>query len=96
MQLKPGLKLKAPGTSTEIIVIQAPVRDVTVTCGGVPMSPDGSGEAGDVAGEVVIGKRYSDVAGTVELLCSAGGAGPLALDGEELAVKAAKALPSSD
>lgn len=96
MQLKPGLKLKVPGTTTEIIVIQAPAGDVTLTCGGVPMSPDGAGDPGAVDGEVLIGKRYSDGAGTVELLCSATGAGPLALDGETLAVKAAKALPSSD
>ena len=96
MQLKPGLKLKAAGTTTEVIVIQAPAGDVTLTCGGVPMTPDGAGDPGASEGEVLIGKRYCDDAGSVELLCSATGAGPLALDGETLAVKAAKALPSSD
>ena len=96
MQLKPGLKLKAAGTTTEVIVIQAPAGDVTLTCGGVPMTLDGAGDASTGDGEVLIGKRYCDHAGTVELLCSATGTGPLALDGETLAVKAAKALPSSD
>lgn len=96
MQLKPGLKLKAPGTTTEVIVIQAPGGEVSLTCGGVPMSPDGAGEPGVPNGEILIGKRYCDAAGTVELLCSAAGTGPLALDGEVLATKAAKALPSSD
>lgn len=96
MQLKPGLKLKAAGATTEVIVIQAPAGEVSLTCGGVAMSPDGAGDPGASNGEVVIGKRYCDEAGTVELLCSATGAGPLAIDGEVLAVKAAKALPSSD
>jgi hypothetical protein len=96
MLLKPGIKLKASGTTTEIIVIQAPAEEVTLTCGGVPMTANGSGESGSTEGEVLIGKRYCDAAGTVELLCSASGAGPLAMDGEALVVKAAKALPSSD
>lgn len=96
MQLKPGLKLKAPGTTTEVIVIRAPEGELTLTCGGAPMSPDGAGDAGTADGEVLIGKRYSDTAGTLELLCSTPGSGPLALGNEVLSVKAAKALPSSD
>ena len=97
MQLKPGLKLKAPGTTAEVIVISGPPGDVVLTCAGVPMSPDGTGVPGTAdGGDLLIGKRYSDADGTVELLCTSSGPGTLALDGKVLETKAAKALPSSD
>ena len=96
MLLRPGLKLKAPGTTAEVIVISGPTHEVVLTCAGAPMSPDGVGEPGAGDGELVIGKRYSDGVGTIELLCTSGGPGPLALDGRRLETKAAKALPSSD
>lgn len=96
MLLKPGLKLKAPGTSAEVIVISGPAGEVALTCAGAPMTQDGSGAAGVPDGELIIGKRYCDPEGSVELLCTSGGAGPLALNGLALQTKAAKALPSSD
>jgi hypothetical protein len=43
-----------------------------------------------------MGKRYTDAAETLELLCVRGGAGTLAVAGEPLQVKASKALPASD
>jgi len=44
----------------------------------------------------LIGKRYVDAAGTVELLCTSSGAGALSCDGAPMTVKAAKPLPASD
>lgn len=47
-------------------------------------------------GNALLGKRYSDEATGIELLCTKGGPGQLACDGRPLVVKAAKPLPSSD
>jgi len=98
MELKPGLKLKSAGTTAEFIVIRGSGGDLELTCGGAPLTADGSGAAvaAGGAGELLIGKRYSDDEGSVELLCTRSGPGPLLLDGRALEAKAAKALPSSD
>jgi len=44
----------------------------------------------------LIGKRYVNAAGDLELLCTKPGAGTLAAAGAPLTVKGAKPLPSSD
>jgi hypothetical protein len=54
-------------------------------------SPGGAAGAG-----TLIGKRYVDAGQTVELLCTASGAGTLTCDGTPMALKAAKPLPASD
>ena len=98
MDIKPGVKLKAAGTTAEFIVIRGPGGGLDLTCAGAPLNADGSGvgAAQETAEHVLIGKRYSDDSGSVELLCTHGGPGPLLLGGRALAAKAAKALPSSD
>jgi hypothetical protein len=48
------------------------------------------------AGGSLMGKRYVDAAGAVELLCVKPGEGSLALGGVALQPKEAKPLPSSD
>lgn len=88
MELKPGTKVKPAGTTAEFIVIRSPGGVLELTGGGAPL--DGE------AGELLIGKRYSDDEGLIELLCTQSGPGPLLLNGRALAAKAAKALPSSD
>jgi hypothetical protein len=50
----------------------------------------------DPGSGTVIGKRYVDVTGTLELLCTASGAGELTCDGAPMTIKAAKPLPASD
>ncbi|MEV1067669.1 hypothetical protein [Streptomyces sp. NPDC050263] len=45
---------------------------------------------------MLIGKRYVDAADTLELLCTASGAGRLTYGGEPLTVEAPKALAASD
>ena len=97
--MKAGSKWKSAVCDTEIVVVKAPASGV-VTCGGSPMTEERSGERGAIdpafAGGSKIGKRYTDEAQTIELLCIKAGAGSLALDGVALQLKEAKPLPSSD
>jgi hypothetical protein len=100
-ELKPGNQLASTVCETRVVVVRADAP-VDLWCGGAPMVPvDVAGSpSGDVVeghfGPTAIGKRYVNAAGSLELLCSKGGAGALAADGERLAEKAAKPLPSSD
>ena len=48
------------------------------------------------AGGTLLGKRYVNEAGELELLCTKPGDGSLAVAGEALVLKEAKPLPSSD
>jgi hypothetical protein len=96
------MRLRSSVCSTEVMVIQAPDGDVDVTCGGAALVPLGTpaatGGALDpaAAGGTKIGKRYTDAAGELELLCTRAGDGALALAGMPLVIKGAKPLPSSD
>ena len=101
MELKAGMQLKSVVGTTEVVVIRAPDHPGTLTSGGEPMvGRDDDAAAGEVRygseGTVLLGKRYVDAAGSVEVLCTKPGDGALALDGEPLEVKSAKPLPSSD
>lgn len=99
--MKAGTRLKSAVCDTEVMIIKAPASG-TVSCGGVPMGEERGGDAGTTAidaafaGGSKMGKRYTDPAGTVELLCVKPGAGSLSLDGTALHLKDAKPLPSSD
>ena len=96
--LKPGLRLKSAVCSTEIMVIRAPALDALLACGGVEMlamtETTTGGRSIDPAqsGGTLIGKRYIDATDRVELLCTRGGDGSIALDGVAMVVKQAKAL----
>jgi hypothetical protein len=96
--MKPGTKLKSAVCDTEVLVIRG--SDVIVECGGVPMAEVRQGDSAAVnpafAEGTLIGKRYVDPAGAVELLCVKPGKGSLAIGGVALKTKDAKALPSSD
>jgi hypothetical protein len=96
--MKPGTKLKSAVDDTEVMVIKG--SGVQVDCGGAPMSeakPDTPGEIDpDFAGGTLIGKRYVDEGGSIELLCVKGGKGSLSVGGQKLAIKDAKPLPASD
>ena len=68
-----------------------------MTAPGAP-APNASAAAPDpsmMAG-TQIGKRYVDQADTIQVLCTRAGRGTLALDGEPLAIQAARPLPASD
>jgi hypothetical protein len=96
--MKPGSKLKSIVCDTEVMVIRG--SGVVVECGGMPMADDRPAERPAInpafAQGTLIGKRYVDAAGTVELLCVKPGKGSLSLAGVALQLKDAKPLPASD
>jgi hypothetical protein len=96
--MKPGTKLKSTVCDTEVMVIRG--SGFVVECGGAPMAQErpaqrGTLEAGWDKG-TQIGKRYVDVAGSIELLCVKPGQGSLSIGGVALLLKDAKPLPASD
>ncbi|GAA3146593.1 hypothetical protein GCM10010466_42020 [Planomonospora alba] len=99
MKLHPGARLRSAVSEAEVIVVRAPDDEVDLRCGGVPVIGHDQSAAqgpGDDGHELLIGKRYSDASGTLEVLVTKAGSGQLTLDGEPLTIKPAKALPSSD
>lgn len=100
--LKPGIRLFSAVCSAEMIVVRAPAAAVELLIGGVAparsaVPADGrmSVHAGHDGGSLV-GKRYTDSASSIELLCTKAGTGVPSLNGELLQPKDAKKLPSSD
>jgi hypothetical protein len=98
-----GQTLRSITDSTTVVVVRAPRDDVKLTCGGEEMTDAKTAAApGQVAplpdhtAGTLLGKRYEDAAGTIELLCTKGGTSSLAVDGVPMTVKAAKPLPASD
>lgn len=100
MELRPGLKLKSAVCSTEIIVVGGS-GDVDVTCGGVSMV-EPTADAGDATAVdgltegTLMGKRYTDADGSIEVLCTKPGDGSLGIGQTALSLKEATALPASD
>lgn len=97
--LKAGARFKSAVSDAQVMVIKAPAGDHALSCGGAPML--GATDAGGGAvltdeGETLIGKRYVNADESLELLCTKGGQGSLALDSTPLEIKHAKQLPSSD
>ncbi|ODU27371.1 MAG: hypothetical protein ABT15_01215 [Pseudonocardia sp. SCN 73-27] len=100
--MRPGLKLHSSTCETELIVIRAAATPTALTCGGAAVGTEPVAvtdrqpvDPGAASG-TLLGKRYVDAAGTLEVLCTRAGAGSLALDGVPLEIKAAKPLPASD
>lgn len=101
MELKAGTQLRSAVGTAEVVVVKAPEGSVELTVGGVPVvTKDAEVTPGEITpgheGSVLLGKRYVDEAGTVEVLCTKPGEGALAVDGQPLELKTAKPLPSSD
>ena len=100
--LKAGSRLRSAVCDSEVMVVMAPEGDVEVTCGGAAMVALGTDPPGDAtladdaADGTQIGKRYTNEAGDLELLCTKPGKGSLGASGTALAIKGAKPLPSSD
>jgi hypothetical protein len=103
MEPSVGSTLLSTVDDTAVVVVRWAAGPVPLTCGGAPMVgkaehsgvPSGTVDAAHGAG-TVLGKRYTDANGSVELLCTKAGAGSLALDGVPLTIKSAKPLPASD
>lgn len=99
--LKPGARFKSAVCDTQIMVVKAPAGEYALSCGGAEMiapaaATNGAALDPTLAGSTLIGKRYVNADESLELLCTKGGQGSLALDGVALEVKQAKQLPSSD
>ena len=96
--MKPGTKLKSTVCDTEVMVIRG--TDVVVECGGAPMAQERPAQKGTLQAGwdkgTQIGKRYVDVALSIELLCVKPGQGSLSIGGVALLLKDAKPLPASD
>jgi hypothetical protein len=101
--LRPGVQLASTVCGTRVIVVRAPAgASPRIACGGRPMvdasaatpSEKPAPAAGDAG--TLLGKRYVDAGGTLELLCTSPGTGELTCDGAPMTVKAAKPLPASD
>lgn len=102
IELTVGERFRSSVCATEVIVLKSPSEPVELACGGArmvavnePVEAGGSPDAEFAAGTEV-GKRYTDPAGTLEVLCTKSGEGSLTLAGVPLEVKAATALPASD
>ena len=102
MDLKPGTRWASQVCDTEVVVVRAASRPVSLECGGHPTVPVGEDRAGGLtldqafADGSLIGKRFADPDSGVELLVTRAGAGSLAVDGVAIPLKDAKPLPSSD
>ena len=99
MDLRAGLRLKSAVCDAEIMVIKV-AGEGELTCGGLTMATDtptarSSGTEDQMHG-CVIGKRYVDETGSVEVLCVKSGDGSLYYAGVELMTKDTRKLPSSD
>ena len=100
-ELKAGTRMRSDVCNTEVMVIAAADSSLQICCGGAAMidakqEPSGGTIDADNAQGTLLGKRYTNDAGTVELLCVKPGEGSLSASGEALELKEAKALPSSD
>lgn len=94
-QITTGKRLFGAHSSAEIIVVKA--ADVQLTCAGQPMVEQRENTEQNAQGDqILVGKRYTDEASGLLVLCTKSGVGPLHADGRELALVSAKPLPSSD
>ncbi|MGC7101476.1 hypothetical protein ACPZ19_42955 [Amycolatopsis lurida] len=101
--LRPGDQLASTVCTTRVVVVRAPAGGTQeVCCGGSPMVPAASAAArapaggGEAGAATLLGKRYADADGTLELLCVSSGSGELTCGGVPMTVKAVTPLPASD
>lgn len=94
--LTPGLRVYSSASAAEAIVVTG--ASVALSCAGAPVltarpesAPQDAGDA-----ELLVGKRYEDAGSGLVIMVTRAGTGPLEADGRVLAVREAKALPSSD
>lgn len=75
-----------------------PSQEVTLTCGGAPMvehEPENTTATAEGEGPL-LGKRYTDEETGLQVMCTRGGAGLLAVDGRPLQMMETRPLPASD
>ena len=102
MTVTPGLRLRSRVCTTEVIVVRAPSSDIALHCGGLPMAsfdeeitttdPADGWDTG-----ALLGKRYTASDDQdLEVLVTKEGKGTLGDGNNQLVLKEAKPLPSSD
>jgi hypothetical protein len=103
LNLTPGSRWKSKVCETEVVLVKPPGRSGELQCGGVAMLPHGplrpdqsDAPAPNHTNGSLLGKRYGDQASGIEVLCTRAGLGSLSFDGQPLALRQAKPLPSSD
>jgi hypothetical protein len=102
MTVRPGARLRSTTCEGQFVVVRPPTTEVALTCGGAPLVDLGDAAAPAAplderfAGGTQVGKRYGHPGSGLELMCTKGGAGSLAVDGEVIEPLVAKPLPSSD
>lgn len=97
MILKPGARLWSTTSSTAVVVVRPPSGEVELTCDGVALAGTEQPARGGTSQDgVLVGKRYSDPGSGLEVLCTRGGEGTLAVDGRALDLVGARSLPASD
>ena len=98
--LRPGDQLASSVCAARVVVIRVPDGGhPVIECGGRPMIAGAPGAKPSPAGPdaaTLIGKRYVDATGSLEVLCTSSGTGALTCDGAPMALKEAKPLPASD
>jgi hypothetical protein len=100
--LTPGSRFRSQVCNTEVVAVRAPGTDIDLQCGGTVMIPADSDPglngtpADGFAGGTLLGKRYTALDASVELLCVKAGEGALSVGATILQPAAAKPLPSSD
>jgi hypothetical protein len=99
--LRPGDQLAGTACGTRVIVVRAPAGTTPeIACGGSPMVAAPAEKPSPLAAgaepATLIGKRYVDADGSLELLCTNSGSGALTCDGVPMTLKTAKPLPASD
>jgi len=103
MELKSGSRWRSTVCDGEVVVVRTAAGDIDLRCGGLPMLAFDAGADGgrvppaaDRRTGAVLGKRYTDREGAVEVLCTKVATGTLTIGDEVLDVKAPKPLPASD
>ena len=102
MEYKAGSRWKSAVCATEVVVVRPPNAPVTLACGGEALvaldedAPAGLTLDAALADGSKLGKRYTDEAVGIEVLCTKPGDGTLTVDGRPLQLQGAKPLPASD
>lgn len=102
VKVSSGTRLRSAVCDTEIIVIRTRQSEADLRCGGRPMLPLGEAPAERAEPKpgydapTLLGKRYANVAETIEVLCTVAGASSLSLGEERLTIMEPRQLPASD
>lgn len=102
LEIKPGARFRSAVCDLEVVVVKAPAGELDLRAGGHQMLPLDAEQTGNATAApgfdtgTLLGKRYTDADGTLEVLCTKAGTSSLSIGDVPLAVKDAKPLPSSD